>query len=305
MEEFGEDIKSWNGVPSGVNEYEVRNGFQNYGVNLKKKLCACRLWELAGIPCVHAQVAILYTNQDPINFISNWFSKNNYKATYDQNIHPVNGSILWEETSYTKPLSPIERRMLGRPSVKRRRHSQVSRKGRTVQCKNCLQRGHNKTSCKNPIVVPEPQPKKKIGRPRLEPDLLNWSGTKTGSRGGGRSGGRVGGGRSRGVVGDLVEEAIEVVAWDLVKESKHGEGTSEFPKCEPELVDIPNIESENDASPNFHNHISLTIDNLRKSLYTIEEIMDCLGLSLGLSEAEVQQIEDVDVSMSQDVGIAS
>ncbi|XP_023739032.1 uncharacterized protein LOC111887041 [Lactuca sativa] len=37
MEEFGEDIKSWHAVPSGVNEYEVRNGFQNYGVNLKEK----------------------------------------------------------------------------------------------------------------------------------------------------------------------------------------------------------------------------------------------------------------------------
>ncbi|CAH1430558.1 unnamed protein product [Lactuca virosa] len=114
--------RSWHAVPSGVNEYEVRNGFQNYGVNLKEKTCACRLWELSGIPCVHAQVAILYTNQDPVNFISSWFSKNNYKSTYDQNIHPVNGSILWEETSYTKPLPPIERRMPGRPSVKRRRH---------------------------------------------------------------------------------------------------------------------------------------------------------------------------------------
>ncbi|CAH1441997.1 unnamed protein product [Lactuca virosa] len=85
--------RSWYAVPSGVNEYEVRNGFQNYGVNLKEKMCACRLWELSGIPCVHAQVAILYTNQDPLNFISSWFSKNNYKATYDQNIHPVNGKL--------------------------------------------------------------------------------------------------------------------------------------------------------------------------------------------------------------------
>ncbi|KAL7600142.1 hypothetical protein Lser_V15G22071 [Lactuca serriola] len=329
MEEFGEDIKSWHAVPSGVNEYEVRNGFQNYGVNLKEKICACRLWELSGIPCVHAQVAILYTNQDPVNFISSWFSKNNYKATYDQNIHPVNGSILWEETSYTKPLPPIERRMPGRPSVKRRRHvsenqdkySQVSSKGRTVQCKNCLQRGHNKTSCKNPTVVPEPQPKKKMGRPRLEPDLVNWSGTKTGSRGGGRAGGRaggrVGGGRSRGggrgssgrgnrggAIPNVESEGVQ---------TEYGKGTSEFPKCEPEDVAIPNVESENDASPDLQ-EISLTIDNLRKSLYTTEEIMDCLGLTeaelqeiegLGVSEAEVQQIEDVDVAMSQDVGIAS
>ncbi|CAI9271552.1 unnamed protein product [Lactuca saligna] len=96
---------------------------------------------------------------------------------------------------------------------------------------------------------------KKKGMPRLEPDLLNWSRTKRGSRGGRRDGG----GRSKGG------------GRDLVKESK------------------------------------------MKSLYTTEEIMDCLGLSeaelqqikgLGLSEEKVQQIEDVDVVISQDVGIS-
>nr|KAJ0217669.1 hypothetical protein LSAT_V11C300146400 [Lactuca sativa] len=78
-----------------------------------------------------------------------------------------------------------------------------------------------------------------------------------------------------------------------------------FPKCEPEHVVIPNVESENDASPDFHNHISLTIDNLRKSFYTTEEIMDCLGPNeaelqqiegLGLSEPELQQIEGLGLS---------
>ncbi|CAH1445692.1 unnamed protein product [Lactuca virosa] len=75
--------RGWYVCPSGVNEYEVRNEFQNYGVDLKEKCYACRLWEFSGLRCVYAQVAILYTNQDPINFISSWFSKNLYKATYD------------------------------------------------------------------------------------------------------------------------------------------------------------------------------------------------------------------------------
>ncbi|CAI9281539.1 unnamed protein product [Lactuca saligna] len=259
-----QEAENWVGevCPSAVTKME------EFGEDIK-------LWELSRIPCVHAQVAILYTNQDPANFISSWFNKNNYKATYDQNIHPVNGSILWEETSYTKPLPPIERRMPGRPRVKRRRHvsenqdkcSQVSSKGRTIQC-------------------------------------------------GGRAGGRVGGGRSRGSGRGSSGRGNRggVRGFSEGVQTEYGEGTSEFPKCEPELVAIPNVESENDASQDFHNHISLTIDNLRKSLYTTEEIMDCLGLSeaelqqiegLGLSEAEVQQNEDVDVAMSQDVGIAS
>ncbi|CAI9299531.1 unnamed protein product [Lactuca saligna] len=234
MEEFGEDIKSWHAVPSGVNEYDVRNGFQNYGVNLKEKICACRLWELSGIPCVHAQVAILK------------------KQVTLSPFHPFKGG------------------------------------------------------CQEGLVLKEEDMFQKI---------------KTRTKKGSRSGGRVGGGRSRGGGrgssgrgnrggGRGSSEGVQ---------TEYGEGTSEFPKCEPEVVVIPNVksenvESENDASPDFHNHISLTTDNLRKSLYTTEEVMDCLGLSeaeleqiegLGLSEAEVQQIEDVDVAMSQDVGIAS
>ncbi|KAL4558157.1 hypothetical protein LXL04_036354 [Taraxacum kok-saghyz] len=158
-------------------------------------MCACRLWELSGIPCVHAQVVILYTNQDPVSFISSWFSKNNYMQTYEENIRPVNGSNLWSETTHTKPLPPLERRMPGRPSVKRKRHvyenqdkySQVSCKGRTVTSKNCLQKGHNRKSCKNPTVVADPQPKKKMGRPKLDEDLLTWTGTKRSGRRGGRA----------------------------------------------------------------------------------------------------------------------
>ncbi|CAI9287207.1 unnamed protein product [Lactuca saligna] len=107
---------------SGVNSHEIRNGFQSYGVDLKHHYYNCRLWEIARIPYVYAHVAILYTNQDPKEFISTWFSKSNYTATYQSKILPVNGSNLWEETEYTKPLPPTARRIPGRPSVKRIRH---------------------------------------------------------------------------------------------------------------------------------------------------------------------------------------
>ncbi|CAH1423885.1 unnamed protein product [Lactuca virosa] len=60
MEEFAEDIRTWYAVPSGVNSYEIRNGFQSYGVDLEHHYCSCRLWEIAGIPCVHAHVAIIH-----------------------------------------------------------------------------------------------------------------------------------------------------------------------------------------------------------------------------------------------------
>ncbi|CAH1417490.1 unnamed protein product [Lactuca virosa] len=107
---------SWYAHPSGLNAYKVRNGFHSYGVNLEGMYYTCRLWELSGISCVHAQATIIYTQQDPARFISTRFGKDKFLATYESNILPVNGSNMWEPIPYTKPLPPVERRMPGRPS---------------------------------------------------------------------------------------------------------------------------------------------------------------------------------------------
>nr|KAJ0220957.1 hypothetical protein LSAT_V11C200088470 [Lactuca sativa] len=160
-------MMSWYVRLSDLNAFEVRNGFHSYGVNLEGMYYTCRLWELSGIPCY--------------------------------NILPVNSSNMWEPTPYTKPLPPVERRMPGRPCMKRKRHvsehqdrfSQVSSKGRTIQCQNCMQMRYNKVYCKNPSVKPTP---KKIGRPRLNPELTNFTRLGRGGARGGRGGKR--GGRS-------------------------------------------------------------------------------------------------------------
>ncbi|CAI9266679.1 unnamed protein product [Lactuca saligna] len=113
---------------------------------------------------------------------------------------------------------PTVRRMSGRPNVKRRRHDyehedkyhQVSYKGRTVHCKNGLQRGHNKTACKNL--------KKRIG---------DRGGNRGGGSGSGGRSNRVGdrgsGGRGKiGGVWDVVEELLDflVITIETVSESQ-------------------------------------------------------------------------------------
>nr|KAJ0219374.1 hypothetical protein LSAT_V11C300103230 [Lactuca sativa] len=188
MDEFAFDIKSWYVHPSGLNAFEVRNGFHSYG-------------ELSGIPCVHAQATIIYTQQDPTRFISTWFGKDKFLGTYESNILPVNGSNMWEPTPYTKPLPPVERRMPGRPCIKRKMH--------VSEHQDRFSQVSSKVSCKNPLVKPTPKRKKKIGRPRLNPELTNC--TRLGRDGGrgGRRGGRGGGrGGRRGI--EVVEEGLPV-----------------------------------------------------------------------------------------------
>nr|KAJ0202230.1 hypothetical protein LSAT_V11C600305300 [Lactuca sativa] len=150
MNKFGMDLRNWNVNPGGPYIFEARNGFEGYVVNLQRKVCSCRLWDISGIPCVHAQFAILFTGQDLVQFICEWFSVDRFKAIYANNILPVNGRNLWPRTTYTKPLPPLAIRMQGRPTLKSKRHVTESQEkysqnkmkvtgiGRTVQHKNCL-----------------------------------------------------------------------------------------------------------------------------------------------------------------------
>ncbi|KAL4560943.1 hypothetical protein LXL04_033100 [Taraxacum kok-saghyz] len=254
---FGETVRNWMVCPSGVNAFETRNGYEAYCVDLVKHESTCRLWNLFGIPCVHAQASIFFTHQDPVKFIGNWFSKEKFKDTYAQNLLPVNGWNLWAASPFIKPLPPIARSMTGRPSIKRRRHvSEVGDRhfqvGRArTTCTNCQEKGHNKVSCKKPFVAPEPKPKKKMGRPRMDPDVSHWTrgghmGPRRCARGGNTRGGR--GGNTRGGRAGLEEDVNFVDVKETHVETEH--------------VDVQD-----------------TIRDMRTSEYIDEEIMDCLGLT--------------------------
>ena len=155
--------------------FEARFGTDSYKVDLGAMSCSCRLWDLSGIPCVHAIAAINYVHKTPDGYCNAYFTKEKLVQTYSSNIQPVNGSNLWEQTPFTKPLPPLARRMPGRPATKRRRHaSEVGGKfsskrvsvERTVRCGRCLEYGHNQKGCKNDPKQSVPQPPKKRGRPR-------------------------------------------------------------------------------------------------------------------------------------------
>lgn len=146
--------------PSGFREVEVRRGDEAYGVNLHTKKCLCRMWELSGIPCVHAVAAYMHMKMDPDLGVSEYYSQNKWFESYQYSIRPVFGSKLWKPTSNPTPLPPIERKLPGRPRKKRIKHPTendhaISRQGRVMHCNKCWEAGHNKSSCTN---TPKPKP---------------------------------------------------------------------------------------------------------------------------------------------------
>ncbi|XP_014493085.1 uncharacterized protein LOC106755441 [Vigna radiata var. radiata] len=94
-----------------------------FTVDLDTHECGCRKWMISGIPCCHAVAAMHYINLDPDTFIPTWFMKSTYEETYASIICPMNGHVLWENTSFPHVLPPVKRKMPGRPKKKRRLES--------------------------------------------------------------------------------------------------------------------------------------------------------------------------------------
>lgn len=159
---------------SSKSVYEVNEFECGYSVNLSTHQCACRKWDLTGIPCKHAVYVMDDNQDDPIRYVAKYYFTDVLKITYEENIKHVNGDKFWKKTH--KPQISIHefRKPRGRPKTRDRRKEpfedlqnagKATRHGRVLHCSRCKQAGHISRGCKNEPVVVE-GPKNRRGRPR-------------------------------------------------------------------------------------------------------------------------------------------
>ncbi|PWA42377.1 hypothetical protein CTI12_AA545420 [Artemisia annua] len=161
-------------VPSVYQVVDVRKKDEAYSVNLMTKTCHCKLWQLSGVPCIHAVAAFMHFKMEPKVGVSDWYSQSKWFDIYQYSIKPVFGSKFWKPTSNALPFPPIVKKMPGRPKKNRIKHPieelnehAVSRVGRVITCQNCQGTGHNKTTCTQP-KKPKPQKQfKPIKKPKV------------------------------------------------------------------------------------------------------------------------------------------
>ena len=127
--------------------------------NIKTKSCACRVWDLTGISCIHALQCLLNARSNPVDVVDSYYSKVMYLKSYAGNISPSPDSIFWLVTGDEKVLHPPYKKRPGRQKKKRRisthemqNSNQKRRFGKTSRCSNCQQSGHNSRKCINEIV---------------------------------------------------------------------------------------------------------------------------------------------------------
>ncbi|XP_022862499.1 uncharacterized protein LOC111382693 [Olea europaea var. sylvestris] len=125
---------------AGNQKFEIssRDGLR-WSVDLTEHACACRKWQLTGIPCPHAISGMLSRDIGIYEYIDPWLE-------------------LWPELGKHPLTQPQKRKQAGRPK-KLRKRSQAEpptgvKMGRTSMKMMCKRRGgsgHNKRSCKEAL----------------------------------------------------------------------------------------------------------------------------------------------------------
>nr|GEW70576.1 hypothetical protein [Tanacetum cinerariifolium] len=137
LEWLKEQQRFWHVIAGGGNLDKERLGSEGFTIDEGKRTCSCKMWHLSGLPYVHAT-----------------------------------------KSMYPTVLQLKPRKIPGRPRKKRIRaiseggsSTRVSKVGLQGNCSNYKKPGHNKSSCKEPIVEQTPKPKGVVGRPRNKQPL--------------------------------------------------------------------------------------------------------------------------------------
>ncbi|KAI3675948.1 hypothetical protein L1987_85544 [Smallanthus sonchifolius] len=152
---------------TGQRKYEVSGPWGDQRVvDVDRKTCSCRKWELTGMPCKHA-VAVnwnMLSNGIQVGIPESWVSEvywlDTWKKVYKNTIDPINGRDMWTPSACPTTLMPPKHHtQVGRPKKARKRSAEelsqklnttgkMTRKGKCVTCQVCKKTKHNKRSCK-------------------------------------------------------------------------------------------------------------------------------------------------------------
>jgi hypothetical protein len=90
-------------------------------VDIDKKTCTCRLWQISGMPCRHAIASMASWGLQPEEFVHNWLKMPAFKAAYEEFIRPCRSQHFWTTTEFVAPIPPLIKRKAGRPKKTRRK----------------------------------------------------------------------------------------------------------------------------------------------------------------------------------------
>ncbi|XP_071714768.1 uncharacterized protein [Rutidosis leptorrhynchoides] len=167
FEKIKEEASQCSILWNGGQQYQVTGPHgKQCVVDMGRRECACRKWELTGMPCKHVVACLnnMTFNNQQVGVPEEWVHQVHWlmrwKETYKFHIVPLNGKSMWPKSNDpTKILPPLKIATAGRPKKNRRKYAEeisemnengkLSRKGKSEQCGKCGTYGHNKRGCPN------------------------------------------------------------------------------------------------------------------------------------------------------------
>ena len=111
----------FNVTPSDRFMYEVDNGRERHVVDLVRKTCSCRIWDLIGLPCKHGIFAIVKNLEKVEDYVHPCYLKETFGETYKKIIQPMLGQSEWVETKQPASVASHVYKPPDRPPKQRKR----------------------------------------------------------------------------------------------------------------------------------------------------------------------------------------
>ncbi|XP_022041722.1 uncharacterized protein LOC110944369 [Helianthus annuus] len=196
FEKIKSDAVHYSVIWTGGSKYQVTTHFNDHQdqriVNVDDRSCSCRGWDVTGMPCRHAVACIwnmgLHGRGDgvPERWVDRAYWLQTWKDVYACLIDPINGMDMWPKSACpTTLVAPKYHAQVGRPKKKRKKSvveidelkgkkkpleaeveklseqipttGKMPRKGNSLTCKLCKEKGHNKRTCRNKPGVGQSQ----------------------------------------------------------------------------------------------------------------------------------------------------
>jgi hypothetical protein len=133
--------------PSGNGIFEIMDRGTPYTVDIMKRTCSCRRWDLSGIPCCHAVSALRHDEFPPEDYVSSCYSIERYCRAYEHIILPCRDVREWDKMNGRRIKAPKYVKKVGRPAKNRRKQPEeketkngvkkMSKNGVIIHCSYC------------------------------------------------------------------------------------------------------------------------------------------------------------------------
>ncbi|KAF5185915.1 hypothetical protein FRX31_024498, partial [Thalictrum thalictroides] len=124
---------------------------KKYTVELDLVKCSCVVWQMTGLPCVHAICVLRKRRENMVKYCSPYYSTDMFKATYAGHIMPIENEEDWDkvgEEEYVLPPPKVaapgrQRKLRIRDEDEENEH--VAKQVR--RCRKCGRSDHNARRC--------------------------------------------------------------------------------------------------------------------------------------------------------------